>query len=369
MASGHDVMAAAEALSDREIADLVGSLTEDARRALAGALRITPGAFRKARSPRALLLRSLRRLPPATRAEVAQMLTVRCLDDAVEALGDDADDPSRERLEEVLGPLVETHGVGATRLMLAATAELPSAKARVVCAEVLADDPRFALPVREEPASDASGAAAVGAARAEEAAAAEPADAGESPEEQEAKRAERRRRKEEKRRKVRDQRNAVAQARAAQREARKARRPSPAPRPVVDDAPPAPARPQGVTSTVAPPPERRPVRLVGRYEGLIADDPAIGDVVLVPVPFADEEDVAKTRPAVVVGATRYQLVVRPCYSEGGVAAGDWRSVEVTDLRAAGLDAASFVGDEEVVVPRSEVHEKLGRLAPQDWNQL
>jgi hypothetical protein len=377
MASADPVMAAAEALDDDEVVSLIDSLTDDARRALAGALRVTTGAFRKARSPRELLLRSMRRLPPNVRADVAHMLTIRCLDDAVEALGDDADDPTREQLDAALDPLVELHGIAATRLMLAATTALPDAKARVVCAEVLATDPRFALPGQGEAAEPAGGESQAGEGEtAEEGPATDLDTAGKGTgaggdADAEAKRAERRRRKDEKRREAQRQREAAQRARAAQREARKAGRHGPAPvrRPVTEPEPePEPPAPR-VTYDAAPPPERRPVRLVGRYDGLVPDDPAIGDVVLVPVPYADDDEGGKTRPAVVVGATRYQYVVRPCYSEGGVSAGDWRSVEITDVRSAGLDGASFVSDEEVLVAKSEVHETLGRLAPTDWNQL
>ena len=64
-----------------------------------------------------------------------------------------------------------------------------------------------------------------------------------------------------------------------------------------------------------------------------------------------------------------RLVIRPCYSEGGMRSRDWRSVPVTDAIGAGLDRDSYVGSEEHAVDRSDVAPPIGRLSRTDWNAL
>ena len=90
----------------------------------------------------------------------------------------------------------------------------------------------------------------------------------------------------------------------------------------------------------------RRATVVGNYDGLDHDDELIGAVVHVFIPFRDptaEGEDGKMRPCVVIAACAPDsLVVRPCYSEGGARADDWRSVRVTDPRAAGLDKNSYV---------------------------
>jgi len=56
-----------------------------------------------------------------TMESLALVITDACLADCIEQLGDNADMPSSDELREVLPGLVERHGLGTTRLMLAST--------------------------------------------------------------------------------------------------------------------------------------------------------------------------------------------------------------------------------------------------------
>ena len=60
---------------------------------------------------------------------IAAVVSDACLSDCIEALGDNAENPTTDQLREVLPGLVERHGVGMTRIMLAATVagEAPAA--------------------------------------------------------------------------------------------------------------------------------------------------------------------------------------------------------------------------------------------------
>ena len=63
----------------------------------------------------------------------------------------------------------------------------------------------------------------------------------------------------------------------------------------------------------------------------------------------------KVRPCVVIAASGADdLVVRPCYSEGGRRAGDFRAVAVSDPGRAGLERDSYVSHDEQCIPRSSV---------------
>jgi hypothetical protein len=72
-------------------------------------------------------------------------LTDACLHDCIEALGEKADLPSEADLMAVTPALAAKHGIGTTRLMLAAAAlaEAPAANAIV---KVLKNDPSLAIP-------------------------------------------------------------------------------------------------------------------------------------------------------------------------------------------------------------------------------
>ena len=78
----------------------------------------------------------------------------------------------------------------------------------------------------------------------------------------------------------------------------------------------------------------------------------------------------KHRPCVVIAASGAdQLVVRPCYSEGGLQSRTWTSVLITDPRAAGLEKGGYVSSEECAVDRTDIGDLIGWLAREDWNML
>jgi hypothetical protein len=115
---------------------------------------------------------------------------------------------------------------------------------------------------------------------------------------------------------------------------------------------------------------RRDVRIVGSYRSVDRNDPLIGRIVLAEVEFDGPIEGAKVRPCVVIAASgAHELVVRPCYSEGARRADDFRSVQISDPDAAGLDRVSFVSHEERCIARMAVQGELGWLPIADWNQL
>jgi hypothetical protein len=80
---------------------------------------------------------------------IAAILTDACLADCIEALGDHADNPSTDELREILPGLVERHGLGITRIMLASTV-VGEAPASAIIRDLLKTDDLVALPKVEE---------------------------------------------------------------------------------------------------------------------------------------------------------------------------------------------------------------------------
>jgi hypothetical protein len=76
---------------------------------------------------------------------IALVLTDACLADCIEQLGDHAEHPSTEDLNEVLPGLVERHGVPAVRMMLAATVA-GEANATPIIRDILKNDDVLKLP-------------------------------------------------------------------------------------------------------------------------------------------------------------------------------------------------------------------------------
>ncbi len=83
-----------------------------------------------------------------TLESAALVLTDVCLADCIEQLGDHADHPSSEQLREVLPGLVERHGVGMVRLMLASTVA-GEAPASAIIRDLLKHDDMVKLPPAE----------------------------------------------------------------------------------------------------------------------------------------------------------------------------------------------------------------------------
>ena len=122
----------------------------------------------------------------------------------------------------------------------------------------------------------------------------------------------------------------------------------------------------------SPAPLRR-VNVVGTFKDVRYDDPQIGATVVAFIPFEDPEEghlTGKHRPSVVIAAAGAdQLIVRPCYSEGGLQSRTWRSVQITDALAAGLVKGGYVSSEEFAVDRTDIGDQIGWLAREDWNML
>ena len=80
-----------------------------------------------------------------TLERVGVVLSDKCLEDCITALGNAADNPSQDQLLDVLPGLAEIHGTGIARLMLAA-AVVGEAPASPACIQILKNDEHFALP-------------------------------------------------------------------------------------------------------------------------------------------------------------------------------------------------------------------------------
>ncbi len=110
-----------------------------------------------------------------TMESAALVLTDACLADCIEQLGEHSDHPSSDELREVLPGIVERHGLGITRLMLASTiaGEAPAA---AIIRDLLKHDelvrlppaePRPISPIVQAPRVDAAERAAIKAKRKE----------------------------------------------------------------------------------------------------------------------------------------------------------------------------------------------------------
>ena len=140
------------AMTDEELAALVASLPDDHRNALdklCGA-RDEDGFTDPA--ARALAIRSTaaRGRMNGGLEQVTTILTDPCLAECIERLGDHADNPSEEQLEEVTPALIDTYGLAAVRLMIAGSIA-GEATATPMLTRMLKSDETLALPPEERP--------------------------------------------------------------------------------------------------------------------------------------------------------------------------------------------------------------------------
>ncbi len=132
---------ALRATGDDELTTIVTGLADDHREALerlAGG-EVTPESLRQAATKGRL---------DGTLESVALVITDASLADCIEQLGDHADNPTSEQLRAVLPGIVERHGLGVTRLMLASTLA-GEATAAPVIRDLLKHDEIVKLPPAE----------------------------------------------------------------------------------------------------------------------------------------------------------------------------------------------------------------------------
>jgi hypothetical protein len=83
-----------------------------------------------------------------TLESAALVISDACLADCIEQLGEHADHPSSDQLREVLPGIVERHGLGITRMMLASTV-VGEAPAAAIIRDLLKHDDLVKLPPAE----------------------------------------------------------------------------------------------------------------------------------------------------------------------------------------------------------------------------
>ena len=158
---------ALRATTDDELDAVVGALGEDHREAverLAGGTA-TADSIREAAAKGRI---------DGTMESLALVLTDAALADCIEQLGDHADNPSSDQLRAVLPGIIERHGLGVARLMLASTLA-GEAAASAVIRDLLKHDELVQLPPAEprpmtpiyEPEVDPDERAAIKAKRKE----------------------------------------------------------------------------------------------------------------------------------------------------------------------------------------------------------
>ncbi len=146
------------ATTDAELVVLTDALTEEQRAQLDS---VAPWPAPEGDRSASLRSAAGRGRLDGTAEAVAILLTDRVLADCIEQLGESADLPSAEELRAVTPGLIERHGLGATRLMLA-SAVCGEAPASPTLIQLLRHDEVLALPplpppvkpVRPEPTAE-----------------------------------------------------------------------------------------------------------------------------------------------------------------------------------------------------------------------
>jgi hypothetical protein len=138
---------AIRATTDEELAALVEALDDDHREAVE---RFTDGEV----TPETIRAAAAKGRIDGTMEGLAMVLTDAALADCIKELGDHADNPTTDQLRAVLPGIVERHGIGPTRMMLASTVAGEATAANVV-RDLLKHDELVALPKAEPPPSPA----------------------------------------------------------------------------------------------------------------------------------------------------------------------------------------------------------------------
>ena len=134
---------ALRATTDDELVGVVSSLGDDHREAIE---RLAGGTA----DPEHIREAAAKGRIDGTLESLTLVLTDATLADCIKELGDHADNPSSDQLRAVLPGLVERHGLGATRLMLASTLA-GEAAASAVIRDLLKNDELVKLPKAETP--------------------------------------------------------------------------------------------------------------------------------------------------------------------------------------------------------------------------
>jgi len=306
-------------------------------------------ALRKHRDPASVLDKAQYR---AALPYAAAVYAEPCLAATIEALGEHADDPTREQLLEAIDGAEGEFDDRTVTVMLASVADgdMPASD---LCFSILDGDERFSLPGWREFERAAAEPSPTGV----------PAATGASQEQREARRAKKQKDAEDRRKKA----DAAAKAAEQVRSARKKERAAAIERPAGSGE-------VTVSAPVLPTMGRRhPVLTPLEEEEFDRDDPWSAGVVLAWVPF-DAEDAehpdleGKIRPCVVVAGSPTHLLVRPGYSAGGVKSRDWKSVPVRHWRQSGFDEPTWIDVDAVRVVRPDTA-PTGFLEPDDWNSL
>jgi hypothetical protein len=128
-------------MSDADLDTVIGDLDDDRREALD---QLVDGEA-DAESIRTSLGRG--RID-GTMESVALVISDACLADCIEQLGDHADHPTTDQLQEVLPGLIERHGLPITQVMLASTV-VGDAPAAAIIRDLLKHDDDVKLPPAE----------------------------------------------------------------------------------------------------------------------------------------------------------------------------------------------------------------------------
>lgn len=134
---------ALNAVTDEELRAMLDKMPADAAKAVSQEIGVETLADAKAGL--ALRLAGSRGRVNGVLGQLGTVLSESCLNDCVDKLGDSAENPTEDELRTVSHKLVETHGIGAVRLMLA-SAIVGEAPASVACIHLLKTDEVLALP-------------------------------------------------------------------------------------------------------------------------------------------------------------------------------------------------------------------------------
>ena len=134
---------AINAIDDTELQGLLDKVTDELRGpfdqmiAMAAAETAEPIVMVRSAAQRGRMNGTLERL--------SLVLVDPCLDDCITELGEHSDNPSEEQLQSVIPGLIERHGLGTVRMMLASTIA-GEAAAAVTCTKLLKHDEVVGLP-------------------------------------------------------------------------------------------------------------------------------------------------------------------------------------------------------------------------------